>query len=347
MSSVEIVGHSSRLEGLWRAAHAGRLAHALLFEGQEGIGKFLCAQRLAAGLLCAHGPAHPCGECGPCKRVAAGTHPDLMVLDPTLGDTEHIAVDRIRADPEDDGPSVGDFLTLRASENGWRIVLIREAHRLNLAAQNALLKTLEEPGQQVLFVLETSRPDQLLATTLSRCVRVRFEPLNATQALRVLAEHGCTGPVAAELVRWSAASPGLALELERSAAPLMHNMMEQALLGQLSALAASGAVLEIEASFPGKTPAARERSRARRCLDLFLIAALDAERYAAGQPLESLRMERLAQRLARVPQLDRARCRSRVLEARADLDRNLSGEACIERLFLELSALRPRAQGVA
>ena len=83
---IEPLGHAQTVEGLWRAAARGRLAHALLFEGQEGVGKFVAMRWFAAGLMCQGGPGAPCGRCGPCKRLSSGgessNHPDLLVLDP-------------------------------------------------------------------------------------------------------------------------------------------------------------------------------------------------------------------------------------------------------------------------
>ena len=171
-------GHDALVVRLFDAARAGRLPHALLFEGPEGTGKFTAMRWFASGLLCAEGPGPPCGECGPCKRVRSDNHPDLYVVDPTASGEETLRVQRIayrpdapnNPDPED---CVESFLDLRAVEAELRPVLLREAHRMNTAAQNALLKTLEEPRPGVVLVLETHRSDLLLETILSRCVRVR------------------------------------------------------------------------------------------------------------------------------------------------------------------------------
>ena len=84
MRCVEAIGHELVLEGLWRAARAKRLAHALCFVGPEGVGKFLSAERLALGLVCARGIGAPCGTCGPCKRAQSDSHPDIFVIDPTI-----------------------------------------------------------------------------------------------------------------------------------------------------------------------------------------------------------------------------------------------------------------------
>ena len=96
--------HEEVLEGLWRAAGAGRLPHALLFEGPQGIGKFAAARRLAQGLFCRGGPARPCGRCDTCKKAASDNHLDLFVLDVAHEDVsehkrdERIGIDRIGID---------------------------------------------------------------------------------------------------------------------------------------------------------------------------------------------------------------------------------------------------------
>lgn len=343
MSFPEIVGNEARLGGLFEAARARRLPHALLFEGPEGIGKFGLALRLAGGLLCAEGPAEPCGRCGPCKRVLARTHPDLFVLDPLELELEQIPLDRVRPRPEDGGASIGDFLELSASENGWRVVLIREAQRLNHAAQNALLKTLEEPGRSVLFVLETSRSDALLSTTLSRCVRVRLTAPESTAAIGIVRARGLDPAAAEELVRMAGGSPGLALVLEAQGVRAMQAALLEALSGRLCALEVVQVLQDIEAEYGGRTPAAEERNRARAFLDLCLAGALDAQRLAAGLPRARLTHVRLAEALAEHPARAVQRWFETLLAARADLERNLAGASSIERALLAWSAPAPKA----
>src|SRR5688572_16881468 len=188
--------HAAAIQGLWRAARTGRLPHAILFEGRAGIGKYLAAKWFAMGSLCARGPDEPCGTCGPCKRVLSGgehgNHPDLFVLDPEdpflAGDFERsqqTRIGRIAYRPEDELDHaeycIERFLDLARSEGGFRPVLIREAQRLNEAAQNALLKTLEEPRAGTVMVLETNKSALLRPPVRSRCIRIRFESPSAAQ----------------------------------------------------------------------------------------------------------------------------------------------------------------------
>ena len=178
MHVAEPRGHAEAVRGLWRAAARGRLPHALLFEGPDGTGKFLAARWLAQGLLCAGGPGDPCGACGPCRRLLSGgeqgNHPDCALIDPVQEETESISIDRIaeRTGRGEKRESAEAFLRLRPAEGGWRVLVIRDADRMLPPAQNALLKTLEEPSPGTLLVLVTARPAALLDTVRSRASRL-------------------------------------------------------------------------------------------------------------------------------------------------------------------------------
>ena len=114
------MGHDSVLEGLWRAAASERLPHALLFTGAEGIGKFLAANWFLAGLFCDEGPGEPCGSCGSCRRLSAGSFGDLFVVDPEAEETAKIGVGRIVRRAQAEGTPLEEFLSLRPAEDGWR-----------------------------------------------------------------------------------------------------------------------------------------------------------------------------------------------------------------------------------
>ena len=342
--SSELLGHGELLEGLFRAARAGRLGHALLFHGPEGVGKFLAAHELARGLLCERGPAPACGSCAACRWLAAGSHADLFVIDALEEGEEQILVDRVRAGGESDaGPTLGDFLALRAREGGWRVVLVRDAHRMHNSAQNALLKPLEEPGERVLIVLETSRLDLLLATTLSRCVRIAFGALAPAHTSVVLARQGLAGAEAAELARWAQGSPGHALRLAREKAKEQLEIAAAVARGEQTPAAALEALLGLEGDFPGKTEAAELRARARSFLDLALGLMHDAERCAAGLEPAGLAHGERAAEFGAVPAALRERRLAELCSARQDVERNLSGEALLERGLLALRGPR-RAQ---
>ena len=335
------LAHGAVLGGLWRAAHEGRLPHALMFEGPAGIGKFLAARRLVLGLVCDGGPGDPCGVCGPCKRWTSGdwrgNHPDVHVIDPLAEEVETIRVTRI-AERDGGGDSASAFLDLRPMEGGWRVVLIREAQRMNTAAQNALLKTLEEPGDQTLLVLETHRPELLLDTIRSRCVRVRFGRLAGDDAARLVRAAGVGQESAARLSRWCGGSPGAALDLAARGGEAMHVLLGEVLAGRRGPLEAAREVFALEGEFAGATPLAMERDRARTLLDLALAVVADAGRLRAGVAAADLAHGAVFPGgAAAVPEhLDR-RAALDLLEARADVERNMAPAAIVERTLLVLA----------
>ena len=151
--------------GILRRSLAGnRVAHAYLFEGIEGCGKMLTARSLAEAIFC--GSPEPCGVCPPCRKMRAGHHPDLHLLEPEKG---VIKIDRIREMQKE--------LSLRPVEAPKKICIVNQADRMNQAAANAFLKTLEEPPGSALLILLSDTPTALLSTILSRCQRLRFNPL--------------------------------------------------------------------------------------------------------------------------------------------------------------------------
>ena len=347
MIVTEPRGHAPAIERLWRSAQAGRLPHALFFEGPEGIGKALAARWFAAGLLCEAGPGRPCGVCGPCRRVASGgevsNHPDLFVLDPKLEGEETIKVSRVAEREGAKGPpSIESFLNLRAVEGGLRPLVLVDVHRMNAAAQNALLKTLEEPRPGTVLVLVTHRVDALLSTILSRVVRVRLEPLGQEDCRGLLTEHGLQPDEIQRFARWSEGSPGEALRLATTGATEMIDVLAAAFEGDVSPFALARRVWELEGSFEGQTASAEARNRARAFCHLALVALRDRHRAASGLDPERLPFGQLA--LRPEPRRDRARYEA-VAEALADVERNLAPEAALERALVAVTdptgSLRP------
>lgn len=339
-------GHEELVRGLWRAAHAGRLAHFLLLCGPDGCGKWLAARWLAAGLLCARGPGDPCGACGPCRRVAAGSHADLLVLDPLAAEVERIPVAWVNG-AGDDAPRewIENFLALKSAEGGWRVVLLREAARMAHGqnhAQNALLKTLEEPAPGTLLVLETARPDRLLPTIKSRAHVLACRAPGAAVTLDVLAAHGHRGAAAELAARWSGGAPGAALELVARNAHAARAILLDVLAGKRRALDAQRELWELEMELGAGTDRARDRERAAWLLAQARGLALDAWRAGAGAPLDTLVHGDLGGALvatwpARRPLLAEQRLHA-LARAAVDVGANLAPEHALER---GLAALEP------
>ncbi len=149
---------------------------AAIIEGAAGLGKKTAAFDIAQALMCG-GEAPPCGRCGPCVRMQAGSHPDYRLFNPEGGP---VKVDDIR--------QARRLSFIRPSEAAQKVFVVNDAGRMNVQAQNALLKVLEEP-QQTIFLLLCQQAEQLLETVRSRCVRFRLEPLSEQEIRRQLEER--------------------------------------------------------------------------------------------------------------------------------------------------------------
>jgi len=206
-----ILGHDAVWARLAARLADERLPHALLFTGAPGIGKALLARRLAGRLACtAADDQRPCGDCNGCRQVLAGTHPDLLAIaapDRSRKETrkKEIGIDQAR--------ELKRFAQLHAVAARRKMAIVDDADRLSIAAQNALLKTLEEPPGQALIVLLTAAPGALLPTVRSRCQRVLCRPLTDAEVVAALTATGLDAGEAAALSAVCEGSPGRALAL--------------------------------------------------------------------------------------------------------------------------------------
>jgi len=196
LSAIE--GQARALAQLQAAISSDRVHHAWLFAGPRGVGKETAARAFAAALLCRAPGGEACGACAACAKVARGSHPDLVVLMPeaeavgrgilaredlSRAPSRELKIDQIR--------QVEAQLHRAPLEGGRRVVILLRADTLNVPAQNAFLKTLEEPPAGNHLVLVADAADALLPTIRSRCVRVPFAPLPLDLvAARVRREKG-------------------------------------------------------------------------------------------------------------------------------------------------------------
>jgi DNA polymerase III subunit delta' len=196
-----ITGHRPIRDLLARAVGRGTLPPSLVFAGPDGVGKRLTAVALAQALNCERplewdGGRDACGTCAACTRISRGVHADVLTIEP--GDSGTIKLDQVR--------EAIDRAAYRPFEGRRRLVIVDQADALNVEAQNALLKTLEEPPPASVFVLITDRPDLLLPTVLSRCHRLRFASLGAADVAEVLIRDHAMPPADAHAA--AAASEG-------------------------------------------------------------------------------------------------------------------------------------------
>ena len=210
-----LLGHEAAEASVMAAFRSGRMHHAWLSTGPPGIGKatlaFRIARRLLAGIpegdTLALDPKHPVF-----RRVAAGTHADLLTIEREWDEKRkrqrtEIVVDAVRA--------ISEFLHLTSAEGGWRVVIVDGAEDMNRNAANALLKALEEPPPRAMLLLVCAAPGRLLPTIRSRCRRLPLRPLDETQLLELLTGYLPDAPEEerARLAALAEGSPGRALML--------------------------------------------------------------------------------------------------------------------------------------
>ena len=184
MNWGNLIGHTSTVAHLRKTLTSDKFPHAVIFSGAEGIGKRLAADICAGALLCENPvDGEPCGTCESCRLLAAKTHPDFYVVEAeATKTTRSIKIGQIRA--------LQTETALRPINSARRVVIIDGAELMNNAAANCLLKTLEEPPSQTIFILLTANRSSLLMTIRSRCVTVQFDKLTATQIRDALITQG-------------------------------------------------------------------------------------------------------------------------------------------------------------
>jgi len=173
----EVVGQQHVTRTLENAIRTGRLAHAYIFSGVRGVGKTTTARILAKALNCTKGPTpEPCNQCDSCREIAAGTSLDVIEIDAA----SNRGIDQIR--------ELREMVRYAPAASRYKVVILDEAHMLTPEASNALLKTLEEPPDNVIFVLATTQPEELVETIRSRAQHFHFRALAFNEIARAL-EH--------------------------------------------------------------------------------------------------------------------------------------------------------------
>ncbi|HUB25311.1 MAG TPA: DNA polymerase III subunit delta' [Tepidisphaeraceae bacterium] len=212
----DILGQSAAVEFLRAACLADRLPHAMIFAGSVGVGKRTCATALAGWFLCPNARGDKaCGKCDSCRLIPTGNHPDLHIVAKELirfhdktGKSKgiNLSIDVVR-------PELIEPAARTAAMGHGKFFIIEQADLMSDAAQNALLKTLEEPAGRTAIVLLTDAPESLLPTVRSRCQIVRFASLDTKAVQARLEKQGIDSATAADAAELSEGSLGGAMNL--------------------------------------------------------------------------------------------------------------------------------------
>ena len=319
-------------------ADRARWPHAMLISGRRGLGKRLLAMHFARSLLCeapqADGSA--CGVCTSCRYVASGVHPDLRIVEPVIVDdegnvtaTDAITVERIR--------DVIAFTQLSTHRHRGKVVLIAPAEAMNVAAANALLKTLEEPPADTYMLLVSHQPARLPATIVSRCRRLAAPEPDAASAAQWLAERVSMN--ATRVLAQAGGAPLFALTLadentQRDGDLLLGELMRPE---RLSAVAVGARV--------DATPKDERKAAVAAILYWLLTWTADLASVTSGgvarfHPERGEALLQLAARVARVPLF---RYYHSLLRQRALLAHPLQPRLVIEALIIEYRTLFARS----
>ena len=188
----QLLGNERLKSGLAAAFASDKLSHCYLIAGPAGSGKRTLARILAAAMECTSGSRRPCGSCLQCRKVLDGVHPDVITVDDPAKKT--VTVDQIRRARAD--------VYIKPNEGRRKVYLFPRAADMNPAAQNALLKVIEEPPEYAAFLLLTESAERLLPTIRSRAVPLRLSPLSEAEGTAALAKRHPEQPRAALIAAW-------------------------------------------------------------------------------------------------------------------------------------------------
>lgn len=315
----------SALQGL-----RARLPHAILIKGMQGVGKLQLAMRYSQSLLCQSPDSvsmMPCDQCDSCRWFDQGTHPDFRLIqpdslnklnddndkDPTKKLSNEIGVDQIRA--------LANFTNLSSHQGGYRVALITPAESMNINAANAVLKTLEEPADNLLFILVSHKPQQLLATILSRCISLAIAPPSRDQGLAWLVEQGIKKPE--ESLAQSGYAPLLALD---SLSTEEDSDVRQILLGGIRNPENLDSILLAE-KFQRSAPGLVVHHLQQWCYDLNSVKLAGEVRYFPDQ------LGALEKLIGRVPLLQLMRFQNELKTAKREALHPLNTRLQLESIF--------------
>lgn len=338
MPLAEVQGQARAVEALRSAIRSNTVHHAYLFAGPEGVGKELAATGFVQALLCSEAPSEGCGMCSVCQRVLRRNHPDVTWLMP---DAEQVERGLAGRSDFDGTPSrevrveqirkLQERLSLHALEAPRKVALVCSAEQMNVQAQNAFLKTLEEPPRDTTLILIASAPDKLLPTIRSRCSKVHFGPLTPELIAERISTDRKLDPVTARTVALLAGG-----SLSRARSLDVEGLARRSeVIARFEEASASGirGVLRFAEEFGAS------RDDAEDALDILLLWTRDLALTRAGVPVGGHgELEALARTSAEALSDGRIHRRQALITRTRELisTRNASPRLQLEKLLIEL-----------
>ena len=338
-----ILGHEMIVRQLERARITGRVAHAYLFHGPEGIGKQLLALSFAQALNCSASSDVPCGTCASCMKISRYNHPDVRLVA-----SEQYLVEAGLLEWEKGNPSaqikneqleeLSGLFRHRPYLGGVKVVVVVDAHLMNDHAQNRFLKTLEEPTEDTVIILVTAHPQSLLPTIRSRCQALSFAPLSRNVVVDFLVSRGQDEAKAQLIAAMAQGSLKRALQISDESVLEDRDdaleMVSRAVGGDLADVIRAGQEI-------GKGTGARQRLE--QILDMMelwirdvIVARIGLD---SGYLVNGDRMEKISGPWVEADEMDLVTWLERVRQTRRSMRFNVNPGMALESLLLQMKGL--------
>lgn len=329
----DLIGQPHARRILQGAVRSGRISHAYLFVGPAGVGRLFAARAFAQTLLCLAGGDDACGMCGPCRKVAGGTHPDLRVIAPGRTDAgaerRAVAIDQVRDLKRD--------AAYPPYEGRWKIFIIEDTEQMRAEAANSLLKVLEEPPARTVLILLSESTEGLLPTLVSRAQLVRFALVPTAEIMDALTARRVSAAQARYLAAVACGRVGAALEAATAGEEVLARRNE--VLRMLRTVEGGDVIAGLDAA----DAVARQKDEIERWLDVALLWFRDLAIWqVAGDPGLLANLDRQAEVVAGAARISGERL-SRTVDAieqaKAALRRNINPRLILETLFIQMGTV--------